>query len=90
VDQPAGDTLEVFAEKNKLLDHLGDPLDTETAFHDSDRVRRQSAATGVSLGGTTTEAYSPRLLPVDLFGVLRGYRAVFHPFGDGGSCGDEY
>jgi hypothetical protein len=36
------------------------------------------------------ESVHYRLLPADLFGVLRGYWAVPHPFGDGGSCDDEY
>jgi len=31
----AGDTLGVVSAKNKLLDHLGDPLDTESAVDDS-------------------------------------------------------
>ena len=36
------------------------------------------------------ESVHYRLLPADLFGVLRGYWAVPHPFGDGGPCDDEY
>ncbi len=31
----AGDTLGVVAAKNKLFNHLGDPLDTESAVDDS-------------------------------------------------------
>ena len=31
----AGDTLGVVPAKNELLNHLGDPLDTETAVDDS-------------------------------------------------------
>ena len=36
------------------------------------------------------ESVHYRLLPADLFGVLRGYWAVPHPFSDGGPCDDEY
>jgi hypothetical protein len=36
------------------------------------------------------ESVHYRLLPAELFGLLRGYWAVPHPFGDGGPCDDEY
>jgi len=44
----------------------------------------------VAARNSPPESVHYRLLPAELFGLLRGYWAVPHPFGDGGPCDDEY